>query len=564
MRVFFSFCITFFISQGYNLLAQNDVIFLLAKGKDTLETKTLDSIGYQKKFQDLNSLNQELSSLQQKLYHIGYIDALLTNESKKKDSIITRSFSLGTKFEKIQIYYDQNIFSNDIIGIVSDDFTKEKFTIAFPSIEKTLHLLTNHLVDQGKTFSSISLIRIQKKLNSVTAELKILEGKTKTIDKIIVKGYKDFPPSFLKHYSKLKTKRPFNKNKVLSNATRIDNLRFSKNKKPPEVLFKKDSTSVYLYLEKTPANSFDGFLGFSNDSEEQKLQLNGNLNLQLINNLNYGEELNIIYRNDDNNQQRFKIHLSLPYLFKLPFGLKGGLEIFRQDSTFVTTEQFLNLNYFISPKNTIELGYQRTSSQNLLENNNPLLSIENYNSNFINAGFRHLAFHPNKLIEIKRNYFIKLGLGSRDTELDKTNQTKGQITIEQLISLSERNLFRIKNSAAAIFSDNTFFNELFRFGGIENMRGFDENSLNASLYNTLNIEYLYVLSKNLYIHTVTDFGYFEDNVNFSSNRLNSFGFGLGLQSKTGIFRLIFANGNTPNQNFNFQNTKIHLSLRAFF
>jgi len=40
--------------------------------------------------------------------------------------------------------------------------------------------------------------------------------------------------------------------------------------------------------------------------------------------------------------------------------------------------------------------------------------------------------------------------------------------------------------------------------------------------------------------------------------------GIGLQTKAGIARLNIANGNIENQDFNFSNTKIHLSLSSRF
>ena len=50
----------------------------------------------------------------------------------------------------------------------------------------------------------------------------------------------------------------------------------------------------------------------------------------------------------------------------------------------------------------------------------------------------------------------------------------------------------------------------------------------------------------------------------TKNTLYGIGLGLGLQTKAGLLRLNFANGKTESQNFEFRNSKIHLSLTAIF
>ena len=99
--------------------------------------------------------------------------------------------------------------------------------------------------------------------------------------------------------------------------------------KYPEVLLTKDSTKVYLYLEKRKNNSFDGFLGFGNKETTQKLQFNGYLDLNLYNNLNSGERFNLYWKNDGNKQSTFNVNLDLAYIFKSPMALKTNLRIFK-------------------------------------------------------------------------------------------------------------------------------------------------------------------------------------------------------------------------------------------
>ena len=50
--------------------------------------------------------------------------------------------------------------------------------------------------------------------------------------------------------------KEYNNLEQLNKKTKkLDNLIFANQTKPPEVLFTKDSTTVYLYLEKTKSNT---------------------------------------------------------------------------------------------------------------------------------------------------------------------------------------------------------------------------------------------------------------------------------------------------------------------
>jgi hemolysin activation/secretion protein len=114
-----------------------------------------------------------------------------------------------------------------------------------------------------------------------------------------------------------------------------------------------------------------------------------------------------------------------------------------------------------------------------------------------------------------------------------------------------------------IDSDTYLFNELIRFGGINSMRGFEENSINTSGLGILVSEYRYQLSPTLYIHSIIDAGYFEA-PGQSDQKLYGFGFGFGLLTDAGLLKFNLANGQVENQNFRFSDSKIHLSLRTTF
>jgi len=74
----------------------------------------------------------------------------------------------------------------------------------------------------------------------------------------------------------------------------------------------------------------------------------------------------------------------------------------------------------------------------------------------------------------------------------------------------------------------------------------------------------YSLSSDLYIHSIIDLAYFENKIIDQKEKLYSFGFGFGLNTKAGLLRFNYANGKSENQSFKLSNSKIHLSLSALF
>ncbi len=86
----------------------------------------------------------------------------------------------------------------------------------------------------------------------------------------------------------------------------------------------------------------------------------------------------------------------------------------------------------------------------------------------------------------------------------------------------------------------------------------------ANLYSVINTEYRYRLSNSIYVHSVLDAAYLENKLTDSKEKLFGFGFGLGLLTNAGLFRLNYSSGKTENKQFKLSDSKVHLSLTATF
>lgn len=546
-----------------NLNAQN--IQLIIRSEDSIPKGLVDSLGINLNFKKIIALEQEAIALHHALENIGYIENKLKSIQKKNDSSFIATFYFGTRFKYLKVYYSKEDFSKDELVQVSTLIKDDHFTLPFKNIENSLNKLTNLKTENGNSFARLHLGDFKKNKDStLSAQLIVSKGSKRTIDKIVVKGYEKFPKSYLKHYAGIKVGNTFNKKEIISKNEEINNLGFVSTLKNPEALFKKDSTTIYYYIKKQKNNLFDGVLGFSTNEDNQKLIFNGYLNLQLNNNLNFGEQFTLNYKADGNNQQNFRVKVTLPYLIESPFGVELELNIFKRDSTFITSEQQAQVSYQINPSTNSFVGYKGYESSNLLNNHPERSNIEDFNSKYIVAGVTFLKHQSNILFPIKTSLSIESEIGNRKLREVTESQLRASGILHHIFNLNYKNSIFLQNCTSILTSDTFLTNELFRFGGINSIRGFNENSIDASMYSVLNTEYRHQFNEGIYMHSIIDIAYFENQVLSIKEKLYSFGVGIGMQTKPGVIRLNIANGNIENQDFNFSNTKIHLSLSSRF
>ncbi|WP_232730341.1 POTRA domain-containing protein [Lacinutrix sp. Bg11-31] len=535
-------------------------------GSNEKETTIITNFGYKQNHFDYNSIINEANSFHEKIIKTGYIESKRLLIKKNNDSSFQIKFQLKNKYETIEINYDSTKIKKSLISSVYKESSSNYFVVPFNNIEETLEHINIKIANNGFPFTKVKLSEIKiKDKKTLVAQLIIEKEENKrSLDKIVIKGYEKFPKSYLRRYLKIKPNKVFNIETIKNKMIALNNLRFAEQTKESEVLFTKDSTTLYIYLQKSQSNTFDGFLGFSTNEETNKLDFNGYIDLELNNNLNYGETFNLLYKSDESEQKNFEAILNLPYLFSTPIGTEISLKILKRDSSFTSVNQKASVFYQLNSKNRVFLGIESTESSNLLENKNNS-PITDYKSNLYNLKYIfENRWVSNSLFQIKNRVKLELGLGKRKTDLYNEGQEKITIDAFHSFQLNLKNSFFTRINGALLNSDSYFENELFRFGGINSIRGFTENSVLASRYIILNTEYRYKLSNSIYAHTILDFSNFENKLSKTKENLYGFGLGFGIKTKAGLLKFNFANGKTETQSFQFSNSKIHLSLVSIF
>lgn len=555
MKLFFKILLLFFTFLNAN--AQN--FYLKIEGNSIEETKIIDSITYKSKFKNVALLLEEKKDFETKLSNNGFFDSKLKLQNKINDSTFLFRYKLGKPIHKILIN-TSNLAINEKESLA---IKAENYELKPSEVENWLQNKLKLLEQKGFALAKLKLINQEIENNKIRTELEVNLSEQRKINDLVILGYDKFPKNIKQNWKRKLKNRTFNQDLIKEINTTIETFPFVTSTRNPEILFTKDSTKIFTYLEKTKPNKFDGFIGFANDEKNTKLTFNGYLDLALINILNSGEKFNLYWRNDGSQQSSFNLGTEIPYVFKSPFGTKANLKIFKQDSTFQNTQLNLDLGYYFTYNKKVFLGYQSINSVDIQNNNS--VSLNDFNSRFYTLNFDYLKKDiENFLFPDKTIFNIKVGFGNRTITANKTNQFFTELNASHHLSLNNKNTIFIKNQSYYLDSKNFVINELYRFGGINSICGFRENTLQANLFSGIMTEYRYLLAPNLYTHSIIDYGYYQDKTSGLKGNLLGLGFGFGLLSNNGLLHFVYANGSTNNQAIKLSNSIVQISFKTNF
>lgn len=559
----------FFLLISYSAYTQN--LYLKINGSNISENKTIDSLSYKTTHPNTKLLFNEIKNTSEKLSKEGYIDNKILETKRINDSTYVSIFDLKKKIKYIHIYIGKN---NDVFNPGKNQ--NDTIKIPYNEIETYLNKEASNAEKSGFALSKIKLENIRRKNAIIYADLNLKTENKRVVNSIILNyanqnstGF--FPEGHLKQLNKKYLNKTFNQEITKQLYEDINSFEFISQTKYPEILFTSDSTKIYTYIEKRKANTFDGFIGFSND-ENKKITLNGYLDISLINTLHAGEQFSLYWKSDGNQQKTFNTRLEIPYIFKTPLGIKAQLNIFKQDSTFQNTKTSVDLGYYINYNSKVYIGYQSTESSDIQNTNNSIIS--DFNNSYFTSSYEYKkADYENNLMPKKAFIHSLIGYGKRNTnnDLETAGTTQQfQINLNALYNfkINNKNYINLNSQNFYLKSKNYITNELFRFGGTKSIRGFLENSLQANFTTSILTEYRYVVSPSLYINSILDYGLYQDLTRFTNpkklKKIIGLGVGISIQTPNGILNLSLTNGGEKTSELNLYNTIVNICYNVKF
>ena len=531
---------------------------IIYSSKSEQDSRALDSLKNNNRFNDYRNLSDTNDSTLSSLYKNGYLNLLAKPLLKANDSTYIQELHLGRRYSTIKIVTLSKESYIDSLMQIPLSRKQHKNYVSTKNLESKIKELYTYLSNKGHTFTTIKTKDIVfNETDTVEIRLEVKTNEIRHIDNIKIKGYPDFPRRYIENI--IKRKYIINDNNINKIKETFKKLNFIEVVKDQELLFKKDSTTLYVYVKKKQNNLMDGLIGFNN-TEGTKLEINGTLDLLLNNNLNNGEQLHLLYRGDDKDQTQLDIKIELPYLLKTKIGIRTGLNFLRRDSTYQNTTFNTGLFYSFNPQTTSGLDFSNTKSTTT----NDINTNTNFTTQSLTLNFKHALNSTDILFIYDQLAQIEIGSGIRKTNSANTNQFKIKALLKKNIYLTTQHSIHLEGQLKMLNSDDILFNELFQVGGINSIRGFNQNSIDTSFFTAINTEYRYRISRGIYLHSILDYGIFEDYRRLKTENLYGIGIGTAILTQSGILRLSVANGTFSRANLDLSSTVAHINLKIRF
>lgn len=455
----------------------------------------------------------------------------------------------------------------------------EKFLANIPFTNKDVltvrRRLLRYLENNGFPFAKLHFESLQISENP-SAELRIETGPSVVWKKIHLKGDLKVSRNFILTLLELKEGESYSEEKFQKAGTRLAQIPFVAMTQSPQVAFFEDGAELFLYLTKRESSSANGILGMQ-PNQDGSIVFTGDIQLHLENSIGFGERFLLVWKNLMPQTPQLDIGVDVPFLFKSKFGTEAKFHLYKRDSSFLEVQGNFGVRYFLGRNNFLR-GFYNFESSNILNGaaGNPLFADGvSVRINGYGLGFERqvLDYLPNPRQGFKMD--THLIFGARQTfPRDENNLTRpgsrsnvfrSRLVADYYIPFGKRSTIRLGALAQFYYADTVFANEQIRFGGLQTLRGFDEESLMATSMSRATVEYRFLLDQNSHFLFFFDQGIYENRTR-SYVRDTPFGFGAGMSfgTKAGMFSIIYGLGRQFGNPVDIRDGKIHIGYFAVF
>lgn len=524
------------------------------------------------------SLNRFLAAA----YDNGYLEANIDSTFISGDTLYA-DFHSGKQYRWIKL-----VNANIDEGWLSEAGFRDRFYENRPVSPARLRNLNSKIItwceNNGYPFASIRYDNFRISDEKVSADVILDTERMITIDSVIVMGSPKLSTVYISNYIGVKPGDLYNESIIRKIPGRIKELPMVTETRAFNVAFTENTARVILYLQDKKASQIDGVVGVLPDNNNTgKVQLTGDLRLRLLSSFGRGELFDLNWKQPRSKTQDLKVNLNYPFILNTPFGLDLKLAIYKFDTSYVETTLGVGVQFLLRQGSFLKLFVEDKNSSLLstkqYENATVLPPFADIRKTMYGAGVKFI--NVDYRLNPARGYIIELTAGAGNRVISKN----GKINPEVYDSLELKSLqYSAEVAADAYFrvfpkiilnpgikvgglgGSNAFDNELYRLGGLNTLRGFDEESITASLYGIGKLELRYVLEQNSFLQLFFNSAWYERNSNSGYLNDTPMGFGAGItfDTRLGIFSFNYALGREFSDPVRFRAAKIHFGLVNYF
>ncbi len=417
----------------------------------------------------------------------------------------------------------------------------------------------------------------------LSASLKIEKGTYIRFDSLMIEGEINIKPGFLRNLLRLERDQPFSQLRIAEAERILRSLPYLQLTRPPELIFRNDRAYLHLWGAPVRASQFDGIVGLlPNQEKPNQVLITGQINIRLQNLFSSGKYLHVEWQRLRTNSQLFNAEYEHPNLLNTRISVEGKFNLLREDTSFLNISRGIRLFYPVG-SGTRGMGrvnfFTRINSTTVTDTTTgPLDQVVirfadtrftayglGYDFSSVDNPFRPLRGWLIRWEAAAGNKQVRPRNLTNDSLRNSLNRNSAQIfstaAVSHFLRTGKNTSLLLRASGGLLFNDNLFLNDLFRFGGLTTLRGFNENTFFASRYLIGTVEYRLYFEQVSYLFAFVDQGLWGYRIPGQSRSDSPLGWGVGMNLgfKGGIFTFAYAlgRGTFPQQSFSINQSKVH-------
>ncbi len=431
-------------------------------------------------------------------------------------------------------------------------------------------------VNTGYAFAQIAWDSLGWQEERMRFSFRLEKGPILMFDSLVLLSPIKTRPSYIQRMLDIESGTVYSERNFQAISDKIRRVPFLSLNRPPDVSFQSSSVWTYLDLEERAQGSFQGVLGIlPNQATGEGVLFTGNLDLHLVNLFKTGKQLDFAWAQFAEQSQRLDVAYYYPFIAGTSFHLTTLFKLFKQDTSFLNREVGLAGSFFISPQIEMGVGFEQ-STASILTSDVDRIVTQNW-LDFDQDWYSLTLKHDDGVTGSSKpflNYSAGVSIGARkvnrnfrlppevyDTVRMQTTNMKISAWIETQRPLTPKTFLYADINAAHVANRQDFSNQLYRVGGLQTLRGFNEQFFFTSSFLITQLEWRLFFEEESYLFAFYDQGFLHT---AQWEVPLGLGGGFSLLTSSGLFSFVLAVGKSDDIPIELANMKIHFGYLSRF